>query len=605
MFFWNVNGNLSYRLSFKTLVSKLSQYDVIVFIETKLSRCELFSMEHLGYTIIGRNDRTTSSGGVLIAVRTKFVSHARIVLNQPGRELILVSFFDQFVLGAVYIPPRESPFFDTFDRFENLADAIGICSSSSVPYVIVGDLNSRFGQRTQTFTDMECEQFVHHIKNSDVKLNTSGRELLQLCDSLHSVIMTGKCWDNSYTCSRYNGMSTVDTGLCSLDMLDRVSSGRTIDLSEFSDHSAISFHVRIQSKSSASDNGFSSRSVVSKIRLLRAMQGPNYANMVSSILNSDHFLCFKQELDSIFESKQSLSKGQLTDLVSRFYSSFESILHKVFPKRQLRAPNRRTHRSTDNGTLTVLYDKACKASIRAYRQAKRMLRRHYCDKNLSLLLTRRRIRNSHVRRCRRTSESLFLRTLFLSCNSTQLWNAVKPRCNDPYNGPVSVESLTLHLRDIAEGKYTCCERLSISAQKHLTANQFMSSLPVDVEDRLIDSFPIKDILQPKLGKAVGLDGWSGELIRFLSEPLSSVIPKLFVLCLRSGCTPSQWDSDVKIPVLKPGRPPELVGSLRPILHPSIRLVSKKHTAVLLGYLFCVPLLTRMLSKNNAQFLHAS
>ena len=105
---------------------------------------------------------------------------------------------------------------------------------------------------------------------------------------------------------------------------------------------------------------------------------------------------------------------------------------------------------------------------------------------------------------------------------------------------------------------------------------------MDMQNALLNYFPVDDVFNPKMGKAVGLDGWSGELIKFLEPSLKQVLPYIFVLCLRSGVTPEQWDLDIKVPIPKPGKPLDKPNSLRPIT--LVNILMKQYEAWLLRQL---------------------
>ena len=500
-----------------------------------------------------------------MAVRSSIRHNFHIVSNKPKKEVILVSFYNSFILGGVYIPPRESPYFASFDRFEYLSESISLCQQLGLPFAIIGDLNSRFGNRKQTIRNPESDsEIVFRIDNQDTKINSNGRELLQLCDSHQCVIMTGKCWDPTFTCHRYNGMSVVDTGFCSLGMLEFVLCGSVVDLFNYSDHSAIAFSVSVPDVTSATTERGTSRQIVSRQVLNRCLRSSQYDSIIRDFCSSPRIMEFTNRLNRIFDSGQLLSKMQLSDLFESFYSSFNDSVKSIFPITTQGNRKNASQLRVNGNTFSISFDhQYLKAKRQCYR-ARRLLRKHKSPQNYASYVYWIKLKKSNYRRCRRLSESMFIRNLFRPGNSANLWSTIKPSICTPYSGPIDIETLTSHLQSIAEGKYEFCSQLSENAHQHLLANDVMSFLPSSTECSLLNDFPYSTVLRPKTGKAVGLDGWSGELIRFLERPLSSVFPKLFVLCLRSGCTPTQWDSDIKVPVQKPGRSPKLVSSLRPI-----------------------------------------
>ena len=177
--------------------------------------------------------------------------------------------------------------------------------------------------------------------------------------------------------------------------------------------------------------------------------------------------------------------------------------------------------------------------------------------------SRLKVKKRHERRCRRKSEYLYVDRLFDSRESTDLWNLIKMPVTSQYSGPLTNSDYTLHLRSIAEGKYPFSRSRSDRAVSLLAGLQAFFELPKPLEWRLLSSFP-SNLLNPKRNKACGSDGWFGKTITILKPAMELVLPKIFILCLRSGHTPDQWDYDVKVPVPKPNKPLDNPSSLRPI-----------------------------------------
>ena len=515
----------------------------------------------MGFEVLYRNERKSRSGGVLIACRPQHKPHIKLLLDQVFSEQIYISVYNSFVLGAVYIPPRNSNYFSAIDRFLELQKGISLATSLGMKYIVVGDLNSRFGNRTQRFCFDDGQYDEFPIANADHVLNTSGRELLQLCNDTHSVIATGRLWDKFYTCYQDNGTSVVDTGLCSIDMLGLISNGKLHDLSSLSDHSGISFDIDIDLV--PIDEDTTRDAVLSKSRIRSILKNPEKCSRILKEIQSHHkYKSLMDRIDSVFNSGICLSKSEVSNVVERLYSTFRDLLNMhcaTNPKR----PHRHNQK-VEKGCCTVFFDKQYLEARRLYYLARRVFRKDSSKGNYHIFKKRKRVKNSNYRRCERLSRIKYVNMLFESCNSKNLWNMISPKLRGSYNGPISVVQFSEYLEDIAQGKFSFDEELSAQATQMLIASDVMSVLPSSVERDLHESFPYSTVLKPKLGKAVGIDGWSGELVRFLACPLFRLIPKLFLICLRSGVTPTQWDQDIKIPVPKPGRPLNVVKNLRPI-----------------------------------------
>ena len=124
-------------------------------------------------------------------------------------------------LCSCYIPPKESPYYDS-ETFSNLEHDINIYQKDS--YVILaGDFNARTGSKNDFITSDSCKVVpgdslpmpneVPIRKNFDQHLNDHGKILLEICKSLDIRILNGRCKGDSFgkiTFHGQQGISTVD-----------------------------------------------------------------------------------------------------------------------------------------------------------------------------------------------------------------------------------------------------------------------------------------------------------------------------------------------------------------------------------------------------------
>ena len=139
---WNINGNLARKLVDIQFIKILKAADIAVIIESKLCAVDHIDLSFLGFSLLFRNERSNRSGGVLIAVKSSLAPFVKEEINVSGKEQLYIRILDNLVVGGIYIPPRESVYFDKFDRFEYLQDCIERISSTCTPYVLVGDFNA-------------------------------------------------------------------------------------------------------------------------------------------------------------------------------------------------------------------------------------------------------------------------------------------------------------------------------------------------------------------------------------------------------------------------------------------------------------------------------
>ena len=581
--FWNLNGNLALKSTDSNFVSFVRNLSIVIVIESKLRPSDHFDLSMLGFTILARNERSGASGGVLVALRHHLIRYAEVLINTAPKEQIYIKLFGQYVIGAVYIPPRESSYFSIFDRFEYLADCIESIASKNLRYVIVGDFNARVGRSMQNFSMVDSNDIVKlPIKSLDCSVNTSGRTLLNICSRTNSVVLTGKCWGPDSTCYNVRGTSVVDTGIASMDYFSFVTNGLVGPIT-LSDHTPVSFDIVVNSYSESLPC-VEQRELVPRKLLSSILSRPDELGRVQSIiLNSPPIQHFISHIHSVFSEKRDLSKSEISSLVSNMYLTVKECAAKVFSLRKADKGNKSG--TTRKLPFKVTYDLECKDARSAFRRAYRVFQRTRSTFSYNVMKHRLKIKLSNERRCRRFSEREYLNRLFLPSNSTNLWKDVRNVSPVTYDGPIDIQEYTSFLHEIAQGKFEFDKSASVNANKRLNG-LFMARMAEEKQLALLDTFPIDEILKPKCGKAVGLDGWSGELIRVFAPALRQVLPQLFVICLRSGVTPEHWDLDIKIPIPKPGKPLNKPNSLRPIT--LVNVLMKQYEAWIITLLdeFC-------------------
>ena len=495
--------------------------DIIVFIESKLRHSDHMDLSYFGFSVLYRSDRKTGSGGVAIAIRSWLKPFSEIEICDASKDLVIINILNEIFVGGVYIPPRDSPRFNDFDRFQYLDDCLCTISSKSLPYILVGDFNARFGKCIQKFYRPESDTFTEHsIPNRDTTINRSGQEFLNICNSTMSRILTGSVWKADFTCFRYNGQSVVDTGICSEGVFGSLSDGR-IHTSSLSDHSPISFRVHVR-KSTESPRSNESRSVVSTVHLRRLLASPDRLySFQSAFLHKPEIVDLTSEARRIFDDNREISKQEISGFISKFYSEVSNSLGELFPK-----PTSK-RRNSVNGTkcpYQVQYSKECVDARRAFSKAQRAYRRNGSDRNYAILYRRRLVKKALERGCKRRAEILFLKRILNQSNSQVLWQQVRLKSHEIYNGPLGVEEYTDFLESIANGKFVFDANLSEQSVRRINVLCLMNGISNEERNKLLYEFPIDVVLSPKMRKAVGLDGWSGELMRCLYPFLANTIP---------------------------------------------------------------------------------
>lgn len=559
--FWNINGNLASKITDASFLDIIRKRDIVIIIESKLRRADHMDLSCFGFNVLYRSDRSSGSGGVAIAIRSWLQPYVHKEICESSKDLVFFNTLNRYVIGGMYIPPRESSRFSDFDRFQYMEDCLETIASKNLPFILVGDFNARFGNCIQKFYSPELDKFTEYtISNKDRTVNRSGRDFVSICNRAAVRILTGCAWKADFTCFRPNGFSVVDTGICSESMYKYISGGR-IHTSTLSDHAPITFRVHID-KSKRPTPLVQTRSVVPVSVLRKLLSSPDRLHAFQNdLFNQPNILKLISDARKLYELDREIPKKEVSSFVAEMYNSISNTLPELLPVRKCHS---KKVSSRTECPYKVVYSQECIDARRAFRKAHRIFKRDCSDQNYRILYIRRTRKRALERQCKRFAEKLFLKRILNQSDARLLWRHVRLKSHDTYNGPLDIEEYTSFLESIANGKYSFDSSLSDFSLKSMNSLCLMSTINNADLNHLLLEFPLDTVLFPKLRKAIGLDGWSGELIRCLYPILSHIIPYIFFVCIRSGVTPSQWDSDLKVPLPKPGKPLDKPNSLRPI-----------------------------------------
>ena len=143
--------------------------------------------------------------------------------------------------GAVYIAPRDSPFYDP----KSFAQLQAHIHQESV--FIMGDFNARMGDLSRF---NEPAKNIRYSNNDDVKINQHGRDLAALCKNynllpINHLIYKGHSHDGKLTFRRKNKwISQLDWIICSCNLLHHIDVFRISQNTEIpSDHAPLTLEI--------------------------------------------------------------------------------------------------------------------------------------------------------------------------------------------------------------------------------------------------------------------------------------------------------------------------------------------------------------------------
>ena len=229
----NINGNLS-KLESKECLAYMIKFDVIALVEIKCSY--VFSVP--GFEVI-RSAEPMTRGGVAVLIKHNLWSSVYCNQAAQGQVWFNLSCMPDVRIGACYIPPADSPYFDPAS-FSDLQSQI---LESGNRVIMIGDFNSRMSS-LKCLNDGSLD--ISYSQNVDRCDNAHGRVLLNMCANMgvypvNHLNLGTKCFTGSKTFrKRDNWISQLDWLFVSSQLLHTVCEFAVDQQAPFrSDHAAL------------------------------------------------------------------------------------------------------------------------------------------------------------------------------------------------------------------------------------------------------------------------------------------------------------------------------------------------------------------------------
>ena len=244
---WNING-LKTKFETENVQQLLLKYDIFGISELKSN----WSASFPGY-ISYRSAMVGGRGGVAVFVRRHLAaSVTRVDAASTDQVWLQVACLMPFMLGFIYIPPQDSPYFD-MGAFGNLQQKVKWCEEMNFVPLIMGDLNCRFGSSVSNLVQdsMPTGKFSYPAVPDDVRYpNDNANSLSQICINNGLLIINNlKADEQTYKSKltfkrRQTWISELDVCLTHYNSTRYITSFQVIhDLSLPSDHALITISV--------------------------------------------------------------------------------------------------------------------------------------------------------------------------------------------------------------------------------------------------------------------------------------------------------------------------------------------------------------------------
>ena len=217
-------------------------YDIICLSETKLTindKCDINGYKHLYHPSGGIH-------GISVLVTDTICDDVSQIENTVSQCVLWLLFKNiDIIIGAVYIPPSSSDYYND-ELFDDIMDDMSyLASQYKQPFVMLGDFNARTANLDDDIDDIDFDLFnidelyfddcamynlpsgiLHKRSNKDTVTNANGLKLIEFCQITNLNIINGRVGGDStkgdYTCHKYNGKSVIDYAIASKILFQRV-----------------------------------------------------------------------------------------------------------------------------------------------------------------------------------------------------------------------------------------------------------------------------------------------------------------------------------------------------------------------------------------------
>ena len=581
---WNIRG-INDKVFDEDMQEFMFKNDIILLTEThteKLSEKKYNTIPHFVYKDFPRKSPNAPgpSGGIGIYIRAELAEGIELLSTDESIVWLRLrsSFFAwerDKLIACIYFSPKDS----TYIHSTNVrTDYFSILSEQLAKYnmeddiILCGDFNSRTGNLVDHYehipgTEGELERLAHTSVIShdsrlrgkrfsqDSSINEYGRELLHICKSTGLSIMNGRIGKientGDFTCYKEKGASVVDYLMCKPNVMSCIRDFRILPKRVESDHRALSFTLDVPGVINAQTNTAGSTGKrlscfkwdTSKVNTYRdKLKGASFINMHEQLTLDVIDPCVKSdELCNMFH-------GTMNDIIGNVFKTKKHVNRVQFPKNKW-------------------FDEECKTlkhEINNYAKTHNISRSPFSEQYHALELDYKRLKQKkkrdHQNQIRDKLETF-------QSNSPaaywKFWKSLKPK--EINNSKLSLNEFDTYFKNQIEPPSTHYFDHEFMEKIMEFVNHYRGSTHeiethiitenISMTDEICNSPITLDeinthIRKLKNNKAAGIDGVSGEFIKYACDELNTTLHVLFNSIFDRGDWPTKWAEGIISPVHK-------------------------------------------------------
>ena len=599
--FWNIQGIKSKivgnKLADPDFLNEVKNADIIGLAETHIHEEILDELIIPGFVPLDFKNRpknaksNISSGGIAIFAKEPFQSVIQPIYTE-NQDIVWIKFgkrsevlTNDVYLGTIYYSPNRSEIRNC-EKISKLAEEITNFNKKGGEVILQGDFNARTSNRTDTVEPdkfdpvnpiMEKNLIPINSRNSkDSKLDSRGRELLDLCKSLDLNIVNGRKTGDifgDFTSFQWNGNALVDYLITSKNLFTSILSMNVGNFMPWiSDHCAL--HFKLQSD-------IETPKTIKHNSDLYTQPGRFYWDLEST----QRFLNYLKSEDAIIKLSNIYEINNPNDMAANLNEALKSFAFKCKIKIS------KSHKNKQPNT-NLWYDKECiNVKLEIERLAKH-LKKDPLNKTIKeTIYVVKKSYKSLLKRKKKTYHLEIMNKLNLTKKSSKcFWKLldklIPNKVGDSSKSGISANKWLNHFESIFTTQNT------FEFPNNPDKIGLLDS-PISHEELIKASYALK------LGKSPGFDSISNEMILCLLNTHPETILKLFNEIFAGGTQITAWNIALINPIHKKG------SKFDPLNYRGISLLScfgKYFTAILNTRLLDFSLKNNILSKEQMGFI---
>lgn len=575
MCFWNIGGLISKNQN-KTLdpifIKEIESFDLVFLAETHIgpdtciNKIGPFKF-HLVCRKMTKSNRRFF-GGLAILYKEGIKNHIKILPNSnPDYQWIKLEktffgFQKDLYICLAYFPPSMSSYtqkleFDLLDCIEK--DIVGFQDKGNI--LLCGDFNARVGSQCDfilhddnnylpIFNTYHVDKQILQRRSYDVKLDTRGKDLLDLCVSQQLRFLNGRTLGDlsgKFTCYKPVGASVVDYAIMSESALEQVLYFKVNNfIPTLSDcHSKIEWKISALYTTTCTQN-VKEHSVF-----------PMSCNYIWSDDSSEKFQTVLsstdiQDLIHKFENDViNNSHNDINDAAVRFSDilimAADKSLRKPNRSHKTRAKNKHEHNNWfDIDLKKMRYNLINYGKIYSKFPKDPFVRNHFYKLNREYTKARKTKKKKY-------KDSVLKELEDLNENNPKLYwkliNDLKNKKGETENN-ISSTQWCDHFQDLNSLNPAFSDRLKTLEEKLEAAEKVKCfnelDLPINISEISLAINKLKN------NKAPGLDNITNNMLKCGHSFLINCLKKMFNSCLSSGLYPTVWAEGYIKPLFKNG-----------------------------------------------------